>query len=409
MKFPKKKILISGICVFSILSIIFYIIVPNFVAFSGPCDVDYISEGKYAGNYIVSPIWGQVVIINKFGDVKWRSHEKKFFIHDSDILPNGNVLMADAMGNRVVEVDINDPSKIVWSWDALNISDVNWTRFSLDQGWTDLSFIEDTNPLLSSWSHLNDVDFINGSKFGRSYDSILISLRNIDLVIEVNYSDTKEIVWSYGQPNNLTLLNHQHNPDRYDNGNTVICDTRNDRIIEVNTTTKEVVWELKLEFPNGRLRVARDCDDIGGGRRLITDSGNNRLLVYDMSSQKIVKEIKSPWFANPYDADMLENGRIVVSNILTDTILIIDYDTGLVIRVIGFPYKWVVPYVLIFSIIGYHSLNLFKAIKMSKNTKIEKLLDFQVHRRLVYISLSILALYFLNSIITFVSVFIFRL
>jgi hypothetical protein len=408
MKLPEKKVIISLISFFSILSIIFYVILPNFVSFSSPCDVDYISEGEYAGNYIVSPIWGYVVIIDKFGDVKWRSHEEKFFIHDSDILPNGNVLMADNMGNRIVEVDINDPSKIVWSWNALNASDVNWTKFSLDQGWTDLSFLEEQDPLISSWTHLNDVDFINGTKFGKNYDSILISLRNLDLVIEVNYSDTKEIVWSYGQPNNFTILNHQHNPDRYDNGNTVICDSRNDRIIEVNTTTKEVVWELKLEFPHGSLRMVRDCDDMGNGKRLITDSGNNRLLIYDMNSQKIVKEIKSPWFANPYDADILENGRIVVSSLLTDTILIVDYNTGLVIRVIGFPYKWVVPYLLIISVIGYHSINLFKAVKRSEKIKIKKLLDFQVYRRLVYISCGFLALYFFSTIITSLWLFILR-
>ena len=409
MKLLKKRVIFILIGFYSALSIIFYGIIPNFVPFSSPCDVDYISEGEYAGNYIVSPVWGYVVIVDKFGDVKWRSSEERFFIHDSDILANGNVLMADAIGNRVIEVDINDPSKIVWSWDALNASDVNWTKFSLDQGWTDFSFLEDLNPLLSSWTHLNDVDFINGTKFGKNYDSVLISLRNLNLVIEVNYSNTKEIVWSYGQPHNLTILNHQHNPDRYDNGNTVICDTRNDRIIEVNTTTKEVVWELKLEFPNGRLRVARDCDDIGNGKRLITDSGNNRLLIYDMDSQKIVKEFKSPWFANPYDADMLENGRIVVSSLLTDTILIVDYNTGLVIRVIGFPYKWIVPYVLIISVIGYHSINLFKAIKGSEKRKLKKILDFQIYRRIVYISCGILILYFFNAIITFLTMFIIRL
>ncbi|MFX1376927.1 MAG: aryl-sulfate sulfotransferase [Promethearchaeota archaeon] len=409
MKLPSKKVIISVVIVFSILSIIFYIIIPNNIPYSGPMDVDYISEGEYAGNFIVSPIWGHVVIIDTNGDVKWKSYEEKFFVHDSDILPNGNVLMADTDGNKVLEVDIHDPSKIVWSWDAMNSSDVNWTKFSLDQGWTDLSFLEDQSSLFMSWTHLNDIDFINGSKFGKSYDSVLISLCNLDLVIEVNYSDTKEIVWSYGQPSNYTLLNHQHNPDRYDNGNTVICDTRNERIIEVNTTTKEVVWELKLEYPNTRLRMARDCDDIGNGLRLITDSGNNRVLVYDMKSQKIIKEFKSPWFANPYDADILGNDSIIVSNLLTDTIVIVDYSTGLVIKVIGFPHKWVVPTIMIISAMGYHTIKLYKAIKRSEKRTLRKILDFEVHRRLVYISCGILALVFFNSIISFLSVFLLRL
>ncbi|MFX0142467.1 MAG: aryl-sulfate sulfotransferase [Candidatus Hodarchaeota archaeon] len=403
-----KGLLIGLVVVFSFLSIIFYAIVPNFMPFNSPSDVDYISNGEYAGCYLVSSIWGDIVIVDQSGNIKWKSHENYYFLHDSDILPNGNILMADTAKNRVIEVDIDDPSKILWSWDALNSTDINWTKFSLDQGWTDLSFLEGQSSLISSWTHLNDVDLINGSKFGRNFDSILISLNNFNLVIEVNYSVTKEIIWWYGQPSNLTILNHQHNPDRYDNGNTVICDTGNDRIIEVNTTTKKVVWELKLEFPYGKFRFARDCDDIGNNMRLITDSGNNRLLIYDLDSQKFVKEIKSPWLANPYDADMLNSGNIIVSNLFTDSILIIDYETGLVIGMIGFPHKWVVPYCMIGTVITYQTLRLIKTVKTSNKRKFRKILDFQIYRRIVYIILGILILYFFNAIINFLWFFTVR-
>ena len=145
MKISKKQALIGLIISFSCLSLIFYVIVPLFIPYSTPCDVDYISEGDYAGNYLVSPVWGYVVIIDVNGNVLWKNYREEFFIHDSDLLPNGNILIGDTSNNRVLEVDINDPSKIKWSWDALNSSDVNWTKFSLDQGWTDLSFLE--NPL----------------------------------------------------------------------------------------------------------------------------------------------------------------------------------------------------------------------------------------------------------------------
>ncbi len=405
MNVSKKQATIGFIIIFSCLSVIFYLIVPIFIPYSTPCDVDYISEGEYTGCYLVSPVWGRVMIIDENSNIKWQNHREEFFIHDSDILPNGNILIGDTSNNRVIEVDINDPSKILWSWDALNSFHINWTEFSFEQGWTDLSFLENQNSLLVSWTLINDVDFINGSMFGRNYDSILLSLNNLNLVIEVNYSETREIVWSYGQPTNINILYHQHNPDRYPNGNTVICDSGNHRIIEINTTTKEIVWEFKLEFPHGKLRVARDCDDIGNGLRLITDSGNNRLLVYDMNSQSLIKEIKSPWFANPYDADMLDNGNILVSNLLTDTILIVDYETGLILRIIGFPYKWVVPYTLILTAIVYNSIQLFKTLKTSERKKLRKLLDFQLYRRIVYIVCGILSLYFFNAIITFLWIF----
>ncbi|MFX0039869.1 MAG: aryl-sulfate sulfotransferase [Promethearchaeota archaeon] len=401
MEVSIKRAIIGLVSIFSVLSILFYAIIPNLMPFSSPCDVDYVSNGNFAGCYLVSPIWGDVVIVDQKGIVKWRSQENNFFLHDSDVLPNGNILMADTSANRVIEVDINNPSNIIWSWDASNSLDINWTKFSYDQGWNDLSFLERQSSLISSWTHLNDVDFINGSKFGRNFDSVLISLSNFNLVVEINYSETKEMIWWYGQPTNLTIINHQHNPDRYENGNTVICDTGNERIIEVNTTTKEVVWELKLEFPKGKFRLARDCDDIGNELRLITDSGNNRLLIYDMVSQKIVREIKSPLLANPYEADMTENGNIIVSNLFTDTVLIIDYETGLVIGMIGFPHKWVVPYCMIATIMAYQSSKLINAFKISNKQGIRKLVDFQIYRRIVYIILGILILYYFNAIFNF--------
>ncbi|MHA1913769.1 MAG: aryl-sulfate sulfotransferase [Promethearchaeota archaeon] len=405
----KNKVIIGIIVIFAGLSVFFYIIFPNYAAINNPLDVDYISEGKYAGNYLVSPTWGNVVIIDDYGNIKWQRSEEEFFLHDSDILSHGNgtILMADTTNNRVIEVEFDNTSNIIWSWDALNNSDINWTKFSNDRGWDDLSFLEEQYPFISSWTHLNDVDFINGSHFGKNYDSILISLRNLNLVIEVNYSNTKEILWSYGDPSNSTVLNQQHNPDQYETGNVVICDTGNNRIIEVNKTTNEVVWELKLEFPYGKLRIARDCDDIGNGLRLITDSGNNRLLVYDMNSSKIIKEIKSILFGNPYDADLLDNGDILVSSSTKDLILIIDYETGLVIKVIGFPYKWIVPYSLIFLILGYFSIEMFQALKSSTKKKLRKIFDFQVYRQIIYLICTFLVFYFLDSILSFLWLFTF--
>ncbi len=409
MRVLRKKAFLGLILIIVGLSIFFYGIFPNFAVINNPLDVDYISEGKYTGNYLISPTWGDAVIVNDFGDIIWQSGKGEFFLHDSDFLShkNGTILMGDATNNRVIEVGIDNSENVIWSWEARNNDDINWSEFSAAQGWEDLSFLEEKYPMLSSWTHLNDVDFINGSRFGRNYDSVLISLRNLNLVIEVNYSETKEILWSYGNPNNSTILNQQHNPDQYENGNIVICDTGNNRIIEVNKTTNEVVWELKLEFPYGKLRIARDCDDIGNGLRLITDSGNNRLLIYDMNSGKIIKEIKSLLFGNPYDADLLENGNILVSSSVKDLILIVDYETGLVIKVIGFPYKWIVPYSLIFLVLGYFSIKLFQALKSSSKKKIRKIFDFQVYRQIIYIICGILVFYFLDTILSFLWLFTF--
>lgn len=399
--------IICSVLILASSLISFYMIIPRFIPFNNPLSVDYIQEGKYSGCYLVTSVSGPVVIIDKYGNLKWKG-SPGFFIHDSDVLPNGNLIIADTWIDLVYEINIDDPTNIIWSWNASNISDINWTKFAYERGWTDLTFLENPNPFIGPWAYVNDVDFINGSKFGRNYDSLLLSLRNFDLVIEVNYSSSKEIVWWYGQPNNSTLLNHQHEPDRIDNGNTIICDSENRRVFEINSTTKEIVWELKLAFPYGKFRWVRDCDDIGNGLRLITDSGNNRLLIYDTKSRKIIKEIRNPWLSTPYEADLLDNGQIIVGNMLGGNILFIDYDSELVIHVIGFPYNWSFPFLLICFGIIYQSIQLIRAINKSQMKSYRKLFDFQVYRNLVYILTSVLALYFFNIIISYVWIFMFE-
>jgi len=396
-----KLITAAIIAIYSSISVISFIVLPSFMSIKNPMDIDYISEGKYAGDYLVSDVSGPARIIDSSGKVKWQSNLNGDFIHDCDMLPNGNILIADITYDRVIEVDINNSSSIVWSWDASNPLDINWTSFSYEQGWDEIDYTPEISIFGIYWTHLNDVDYINGSQFGRNYNSILISLRNFDLVLEVNYSETKEVIWWYGEPGNFSLLNHQHNPDRYENGNTVICDSGNDRIVEINTTTKEVVWELKNIYPYGKFRWVRDCDEIGGNKRLITDSGNNRLLVYDMNSMSIVREIKSPFFSNPYEADLLEDGKLIVGSLTTGTIIIMDFNTGKIYGMIGFPNYWILPISLIIGVIIYHSTQLINALKRSNKRNIRKLIDFQVYKRIIYIICGIISLLFFTTIIAF--------
>jgi len=407
MQKRKKLITVVIIVIYSSISIISFIVLPSLMPIKNPMDVDYISEGKYAGCYLVSDVSGPARIIDSSGKVKWQTNLNGDFIHDCDMLPNGNILIADITYDRVIEVDIDNSSSIVWSWDASNPLDINWTSFAYEQGWDEIDYTPEISIFGIYWTHLNDVDFINGSQFGRNYNSILISLRNFDLVLEVNYSETKEVIWWYGEPGNFSLLNHQHNPDRYENGNTVICDSGNERIIEINTTSKEVVWELENISPYGKFRWVRDCDDIGDNKRLITDSGNNRLLVYDMNSMKIIREIKSPFFSNPYEADLLEDGRLIVGGLTTGTIIIMDFNTGEIYGMIGFPNFWVLPISLIIGVMIYHSAQLIKALKRSNKRNIRKLIDFQVYKRIIYIFCGIISLLFFTTIIAFLLILFF--
>ncbi|MBD3212583.1 MAG: hypothetical protein GF311_08240 [Candidatus Lokiarchaeota archaeon] len=407
MNIRKIRLIEMIISVYILIFILTYFILPNFASIHDPLDVDYIESGKYEGDFLITSVSHNVKIVSEQGEIKWETNKNGIFAHDSDLLPNGNVLIADTTQNRVIEIDIDDPSKIVWSWDALNENDINWTKFGQEKLGKDLSYLKDRyTPVV--WTHLNDVDFINGTNFGREYNSILISLNRFNMVLEVNYSETKEILWWYGDPENPHILRHQHNPDRYENGNTVICDSGNNRIIEVNTSTQEIVWELSLTFPYGKFRNVRDCDEIEGDRRLITDSENNRLLVYDINSKTFIKEIRSPWFLNPYEADLLKDGRIIAGNAMGGPLVILDYESGDTIGIIGFPLNHIFPISLLIGFWIFNSIILVKNIRESDRKGFNKLLEYKIYKRLVYIVISLIILVFINYVVMFLYRFQFK-
>jgi hypothetical protein len=148
---------------------------------------------------------------------------------------------------------------------------------------------------LSDGSHLhypNDAELLENG-------NLLITDRNNDRVIEVDSEG--QIVWVYDQ------LTRPHNGDRLPNGNTMIANSEENRVIEV-TTAGEIVWFYgqgeDLDWP-------RDVDRLANGNTLITDSRHNRVLEVDPGGQVV-------WsfagLALPYEADRLPNGNTLIAD-----------------------------------------------------------------------------------------------
>ncbi|MFX1489859.1 MAG: aryl-sulfate sulfotransferase, partial [Promethearchaeota archaeon] len=142
----------------------------------------------------------------------------------------------------------------------------------------------------------------------------MISLRNFDKVIIVNTTDTGEILWEYGEYGNYSLCRHQHNPEYTAQGTILIADSENNRIIEVNMTTKDIIWEY---VPTGdeALSWPRDADILPNGNMLISDSarmgGYNRIWEIDIESKEVV------WYFDTsnanYDADRLDTTLPIIN------------------------------------------------------------------------------------------------
>jgi multisubunit Na+/H+ antiporter MnhB subunit/uncharacterized protein (UPF0248 family) len=243
--------------------------------------------------------------VNQNGDIIWE-YRGLADPHEVQVLPNGHLLVADTNFDRIVE--INYPNKEeVWEWDP---TEINWTEVNPEWG-PDHYF---NNPITYDWTHVNDVDF----KSFESWDAILISLRNFDTIVEINYtaarydesdlSDASHVTWWYGDYLNHSKLFRQHNPDYLKSGNIIIADSGNDRIVEVNRTTKEQIWEY-----SENIRWARDADELEDGNILITDCYNNRIIEVEKETKEIVWSFAHDLII-PYEADLLDNGNILIAN-----------------------------------------------------------------------------------------------
>jgi hypothetical protein len=166
----------------------------------------------------------------------------------------------------------------------------------------------------ADWTHVNDVDVV-----GPDDGYVLASPRNFDQVILVDRSDS-DIVMRLGRDNDHGTLFEQHNPDylERDDGTPVILvsDSENDRIVEyerdcagadprlgADTPPESCEWELVWSV--GGFNWPRDADRLPNGNTLVTDTLNHRVVEITPEGE-VVWEFYAAWA--PYDAERGEKG-----------------------------------------------------------------------------------------------------
>lgn len=134
-------------------------------------------------------------------------------------------------------------------------------------------------------------------------------------VIEVD-SEGK-VVWSFQD-----RLVYAHGVEELTNGNLLIVDTTNNRLIEISRD-KEIVWSSESWFKEGLVdgslfNYPNNVEELTNGHFLVTDRNNDRVIEVDRFG-RIYWQKKE--LNKPYNADRLINGNTLVSDSENDQVL----------------------------------------------------------------------------------------
>ncbi|USZ67363.1 arylsulfotransferase family protein [Halorussus salilacus] len=225
-------------------------------------------------------------------------------LHDVERLGDGEYLVTDMEHERLAVVE---DGEVVWEWRGEEFYDApddptrtDWLHFNDVDVVGDgryLVSVRNANQILVVERGEGVVEVINEDDGGDD-DSCTRNnqLRDTDGDGDVRCGDPE-------------VLDHQHNPQWLGEGAVLVADSDNNRIVELHlnesTDEWEVAWELDtvggiaLDWP-------RDADRLDNGNTLVTDTLNKRVVEVDRNGTVV-------WSATtdqiPYEADRLPEGE----------------------------------------------------------------------------------------------------
>jgi len=233
---------------------------------------------KRTGYRIIDPGPEPEVVSEWSYPVKTRKDSE---VHDAEMLPDGDVLVADMEWESIFVYDPETGDR-EWTWNASD------------------HYETPPDPRSEDWLHLNDVDYIGDDRF-------LVSIRNENQLLVVERG--AGVVEVINEDGDESVLNQQHNPHWLGDGAVVVADSENHRVVELHrdeaTGEWAVAWSVSrvggipFDWP-------RDADRLPNGNTLVTDSRNNRVVEMTPNGS-VVASYGVP--SLPYEADKLPHGE----------------------------------------------------------------------------------------------------
>jgi hypothetical protein len=246
------------------------------------------------GNLLVSsPRDGETVVFEFDPDTQERVWQERFEMTDTHgvaYLGDNRIAIANmrewnesaSVSEDRVVVYNRSTDEFTWEWKFKN-------HYPSD---TDGGYNED-------WTHVNDVEPIGD-------DRLLLSPRNFDQAIVVDM-ESKAIVERLGADDDYDVMREQHSPDWLlsENGTptVVVADSENDRVVEYAKENGE--WVRTWTVGSETLNWPRDADRLPNGNTLVTDTLNHRVIEITPTGE-VVWEYYVTW--GPYDAERPAHG-----------------------------------------------------------------------------------------------------
>ncbi|MFH5799676.1 arylsulfotransferase family protein [Haladaptatus sp. CMAA 1911] len=214
--------------------------------------------------------------------------------HDVDLINNGTQLLVANLRNYNEKEERNDDSIFVYD---LQKDEVVWRWFFRDHYDSSVG-----GNYTKDWTHVNDVDKIGPGEY-------LASPRNFDQAIVINRS-TGNVDMQLGSYGEKDVLDKQHNPDYLESEDgtptLLVADSENNRIVEYEKEGDG--WNRTWSMGKGDdLSWPRDSDRLANGNTLIGDSKHERVLEVTPKG-KVVWEFYTPWLV--YDVARIPDERV---------------------------------------------------------------------------------------------------
>ena len=204
----------------------------------------------------------RVILVDPFGNIVWQygrfgktgsGHDLLNTPVQCTWLPNTDVLITDQANNRIIEVNLQ--KKIVWSYPGFN-----------------------TNPS-DALSGPNSAELLENGH-------VLISDQSNNRALEVTHDNNDQIVATFSAQGTASIVAFS---SRLANGDTLLTDSGNARIVEVDSNDVPV-WQYLIDTnpPSVQFPLPTRAVRLANGDTLISDQFNNRVFRIDFAKNLVM-------------------------------------------------------------------------------------------------------------------------